>query len=108
MTPDVGRPAPQGAAHGARRGAHPEPARLRNVEPDRYPSWHAIYLDNVERRYRIIYIRVGNRPDAEDLTAQVFQAALGPLQTSASIGEVRAYLLATSRTVLAAHWRRHY
>jgi RNA polymerase sigma-70 factor (ECF subfamily) len=108
MTPDVDRPAPQGAASGARRGADPEPARLRSVEPDRYPSWEAIYLDNVERLYRIIYSRVGNRPDAEDLTAQVFQAALGPLQTSASIGEVRAYLLATARTVLAAHWRRHY
>jgi RNA polymerase sigma-70 factor (ECF subfamily) len=27
---------------------------------------------------------------------------------SASKGEVRAYLLATARTVLASHWRRHY
>src|SRR6476660_10031878 len=108
MTPDSGRPCPQGPASGVPRGVDSEPARLRSVEPDRYSSWEAIYLDNVERLYRIIYNRVGNRPDAEDLTAQVFQAALGPLRTSASIGEVRAYLLATARTVLAAHWRRHY
>jgi RNA polymerase sigma factor (sigma-70 family) len=81
---------------------------LHSVGPDTYPSWDAIYLDNVERLYRMLYGRVGNRADAEDLTAEVFQAALKPLRTSASIGEVRAYLLATARTVLASHWRRLY
>jgi len=82
--------------------------RLHSVGPDAYPNWDAIYLDNVERVYRMMYARVGNRADAEDLTAEVFQAALKPLRTSASVGEVRAYLLATARTVLASHWRRHY
>ena len=82
--------------------------RLHSVGPDAYPNWDAIYLDNVERLYRIMYARVGNRADAEDLTAEVFQAALRPLRTSASVGEVRAYLLTTARTVLASHWRRHY
>jgi RNA polymerase sigma factor (sigma-70 family) len=107
MTPD------SGCRRGTSASGEPErpenaPPRLRSVEPGSYASWEAIYLDNVERLYRIMYSRVGNRPDAEDLTAQVFQAALGPLRTSASIGEVRAYLLATARTVLAAHWRRRY
>jgi RNA polymerase sigma-70 factor (ECF subfamily) len=82
--------------------------RLHSVGSDAYPNWDAIYLDNVERLYRIMYARVGNRADAEDLTAEVFQAALKPLRVSASRGEVRSYLLATARTVLAAHWRRHY
>src|SRR5580700_9004924 len=82
--------------------------RLRSVGPDAYPNWDAIYLDNVERLYRMMYARVGNRADAEDLTAEVFQAALKPLRASASVGEVRAYLLVTARTVLASHWRRHY
>jgi RNA polymerase sigma-70 factor, ECF subfamily len=82
--------------------------RLHSVGPDTYPTWEAIYLDNVERLYRMMYARVGNRADAEDLTAEVFQAALKPLRTSASIGEVRAYLLATARTVLASHWRGRY
>src|SRR4029077_4315593 len=82
--------------------------RLHSVGPDAYPYWDAIYLDNVERLYRMMYARVGNRVDAEDLTAEVFQAALKPLRASASVGEVRAYLLATARTVLASHWRRHY
>jgi RNA polymerase sigma factor (sigma-70 family) len=81
---------------------------LHSVSGDSYPDWEAIYLDNVERLYRMMFSRVGNRPDAEDLTAEVFRAALGPLRTSASVGEVRAYLLTTARTVLASHWRRRY
>ena len=80
--------------------------RLHLVGVDTYGDWEAIYRDNVERVYRLMFLKVGNRPDAEDLTAEVFLTALGPLRTSASVGEVRAYLLATARTVLAAHWRR--
>ena len=71
-----------------------------------YPDWEAVYRDNVERVYRTMVAKVGNRPDAEDLTAEVFLTALRPLRVSASVGEVRAYLLATARTVLARHWRR--
>jgi len=81
---------------------------LRSVSGNSYPDWEAIYLDNVERLYRMMFSRVGNRPDAEDLTAEVFRAALGPLRASASVGEVRAYLLTTAHTVLASHWRRRY
>ncbi|MFF2076153.1 RNA polymerase sigma factor [Kitasatospora sp. NPDC058162] len=71
-----------------------------------YPDWDAIYADNVGRIYRLMFAKVGNRPDAEDLTSQVFTAALGPLRPGAEIGQVRAYLTATARTVLAEHWRR--
>ena len=73
---------------------------------DQYPDWDAIYRDNVIRLYRLMYVKVGNHPDAEDLTTEVFVAALGPLRVSASRGEVRAYLTATARTVLAGYWRR--
>ena len=83
-----------------------EPPRLRVVGDDAYPDWDAIYLDNVTRIYRLMYAKVGNRPDAEDLTAEVFLAALGPLRVSASRPEVRGYLAATARTVLAGYWRR--
>ncbi|WP_374216156.1 RNA polymerase sigma factor [Frankia sp. R82] len=54
----------------------------------------------------MMFAKVGNRADAEDLTAEVFTTALRPLRISASIGEVRAYLNAVARTALAAHWRR--
>jgi RNA polymerase sigma factor (sigma-70 family) len=76
------------------------------VNGETYTGWEAIYLDNVHRVYRLMFSKVGNRPDAEDLTAEVFLTVLRPLRTSATVGEVRAYLLATARTVLAAHWRR--
>jgi RNA polymerase sigma factor (sigma-70 family) len=104
---------PGGSQPDERPGPPPETdeARVRGlriVSPDSYPDWEAIYLDNVERLYRLMYSKVGNRPDAEDLTAEVFQAALVPLRVTASTGEVRSYLLATARTVLAAHWRRRF
>lgn len=78
---------------------------LRLVPDARYPDWEAVYDDNVTWVYRMILGRVGNRVDAEDLTSEVFLAAMRPLRLTASIAEVRAYLRATARTVLAAHWR---
>jgi RNA polymerase sigma-70 factor (ECF subfamily) len=71
-----------------------------------YPDWEAVYRDNIGWVYGLMFSKVGNRLDAEDLTADVFTAALRPLRVSSSRGEVRAYLLATARTVLAGHWRR--
>ena len=75
------------------------------VGADAYVDWDEIYIDNVGRVYRTLYAKVGNRPDAEDLTTEVFLAAYRPLRIAASRGEVRAYLLATTRTVLASFWR---
>lgn len=84
----------------------PEPPGLRLVGDDTYPSWEEVYRDNAERVYRLMFSRVGNRPDAEDLTTEVFLAAMPRLRPDASVGEVRAYLRATARTALAEHWRR--
>src|SRR6266702_3700262 len=53
---------------------------------DRYPDWDAIYRDNVVRLYRLMYVKVGNHPDAEDLTTEVFMAALGPLRGHEHLG----------------------
>ncbi len=91
-----------------RRRSRPEDGRLhlQVLTDDRYADWEAVYRDNVDRLYRLMYARVGNRPDAEDLTAEVFRAALGPLRLDVSKGEARAYLLMTAQTVLASHWRR--
>ena len=83
-----------------------DPARLRVVDPEGYADWEAVYRDNIDRLYRLMYSRVGNRPDAEDLTSEVFRTALGPLRLASSKGEVRSYLLTTAQTVLASHWRR--
>ena len=90
-------------------GGGPEPAGrplhvVRAV--DAYADWEELYADNVVRLYRLLYSKVGNRADAEDLTTEVFLAAFGPLRLEASRGEVRAYLAKTARTVLASFWRR--
>jgi RNA polymerase sigma-70 factor (ECF subfamily) len=79
---------------------------LHVVDDDVYADWESVYRDNVTRLYRLMYARVGNRPDAEDLTSEVFSTALRPLRLSSSKGEVRSYLLHTAKTVLASHWRR--
>jgi RNA polymerase sigma-70 factor (ECF subfamily) len=84
----------------------PDVARLRVVDADAYADWESVYRDNIQRLYRLMYARVGNRPDAEDLTSEVFRTALGPLRLASSKGEVRSYLLTTAQTVLASHWRR--
>lgn len=55
------------------------PPRLRVVADGGYPDWEAVYQDNATWVYRTIFARVGNRADAEDLTAEVFLAGLRPL-----------------------------
>jgi RNA polymerase sigma factor (sigma-70 family) len=89
-----------------RTSGEPDATRLRVVDADSYPDWESVYRDNIDRLYRLMYSRVGNRPDAEDLTSEVFRTALGPLKLALSKGEVRSYILTTAQTVLASHWRR--
>ncbi|HSR25755.1 MAG TPA: sigma factor, partial [Candidatus Eisenbacteria bacterium] len=78
------------------------------VEGESYADWESVYGDNLLGVYRLVFRQVGNRPDAEDLTEEVFLAALPRLELPAPVLSVRAYLSATVRTVLADHWRRHY
>jgi RNA polymerase sigma-70 factor (ECF subfamily) len=92
---------------GSHSGAGGAPVtRLRAVDSESYADWDAVYRDNIALVHRLMFAKVGNRPDAEDLTTEVFLATLRPLRLPASIGEVRAYLLATARTVLARYWAR--
>lgn len=86
----------------------PAPRRFELVSGETYSGWEEVYVDNVAGVYRLIFVRVGNRPDAEDLSEEVFLAALPRLRLPAPVQSVRAYLVATARTVLAWHWRHHY
>jgi len=76
------------------------------VDSASYADWDAVYRDNIGLVHRLMFAKVGNRPDAEDLTTEVFLAALRPMRLPSSVGEVRAYLMATARTVLARYWAR--
>lgn len=81
---------------------------LRVVAQPDAATWEAVYREHVVPIYRYSFARTGNRPDAEDVTAQVFLRALPRLRLAASSGEIRAYLLTTARSVLAEHWGQHY
>jgi RNA polymerase sigma-70 factor, ECF subfamily len=61
-------------------------------------------LDELELVYAFIYARVGNRPDAEDLTQQVAMKAIPRLRQGAPASAIRGYLFATARSVLGGFW----
>ena len=63
-----------------------------------------IALDELELVYAFIYARVGNRPDAEDLTQQVAMKAIPRLRQNAPASAIRGYLFATARSVLGGFW----
>jgi Sigma-70 region 2 len=64
------------------------------IDGDRPLDWEGVYRDHVTSIYRLLYYKVGNQHDAEDLTAQVFLEALPRLRASASGGEIHMYLRA--------------
>src|ERR671934_2926777 len=66
------------------------------------------YQTHVTAIYQYIYSRVGNRPDAEDLTAQVFTKAINGMRTDVSVPELRSWLYRVAQTTLADHWRQYY
>jgi RNA polymerase sigma factor (sigma-70 family) len=83
-------------------GPSPEPGKLvplpsKGAAPD-------VVLEALDLVYAFIYARVGNRPDAEDLTQQVALKAIPRLRADAVPASVRAYLMVTARTVLATFW----
>ncbi len=87
---------------------NPEPDRPAEPVPAIYPNWEAVYQDNVVGIYQLVFRKVGNAADAEDLAEEVLIQTLKTLRLPAPVPTVRAYLVKTARTVLADHWRRHY
>jgi RNA polymerase sigma-70 factor (ECF subfamily) len=67
-----------------------------------------IYEAYMAQVYRFIYRQVGNREDAEDLTAQVFLKAIRSLDRTRDEASIRGWLFQTARTTLADHWRQFY
>jgi RNA polymerase sigma-70 factor (ECF subfamily) len=67
-----------------------------------------VYDAHVVGIYRFIYARVGNRPDAEDLTAQVFVRAVEQLDTDREPGQVAAWLYRVAHNATADYWRAFY
>ena len=67
-----------------------------------------VYDEHVVGIYRFVYARVGNRPDAEDLTAQVFVRAVEQLDTTRQPGQIAAWLYRVAQNAIADYWRAFY
>ena len=83
------------------------------ADPDVRPAdqrgrFEEIYDEHVVGIYRFIHARVGNRPDAEDLTAQVFMRAIEQLDTTRDRGQIVSWLYRVSQNAIADYWRAFY
>jgi len=83
------------------------------ANPDARPAvdhgpFEKIYDQHVVQIYRFIHARVGNRPDAEDLTAQVFMRAVEQLDTTRDPGQITAWLYRVAQNAIADYWRAFY
>ena len=67
-----------------------------------------VYDAHVVGIYRFVYARVGNHPDAEDLTAQVFVRAVEQLDTEREPGQIAAWLYRVAHNATADYWRAFY
>jgi RNA polymerase sigma-70 factor (ECF subfamily) len=75
---------------------------------EQHGRFEEIYEAHVVAIYRFIHARVGNRPDAEDLTAQVFMRAVEQLDTTRDGGQIAAWLYRVSQNAIADYWRAFY
>ena len=70
--------------------------------------FEAIYAEHVTPIHRFIYARVGNRPDAEDLTGQVFMRAVEQLDVDRPAPQISAWLYRVAQNAVADYWRAFY
>ena len=70
-------------------------------------AFEQIYEEYFDKVYRYIYVRVGNPPDAEDLTEEVFLKALQSIGSFQWRGvSIAAWLFRIAHNVVVDHLRR--
>lgn len=75
------------------------------MEPEPLAGAYSSFVTPI---YLYLCRRVRKRPDAEDLTSQVFVKAVRKMRTDASTTEQRRWFYRVAQTTLADHWRKHY
>jgi RNA polymerase sigma-70 factor (ECF subfamily) len=71
-------------------------------------AFERLYQENLGLVYHYIYSHIGNRHEAEDLTADVFLKAARTFDLSRAAHSGRTWLLLIARTTLADYWRVYY
>jgi RNA polymerase sigma factor (sigma-70 family) len=71
-------------------------------------DFQTFYQQNLDLVYHYVYSKVGNRQEAEDLTAQVFLKALRGLNLKRGPHSMRNWLFRVARTTIADYWRAYY
>ena len=64
--------------------------QVASAESQEHLTW--AYQTHVTAIYQYVYSRVGNRPDAEDLTSQVYMKATRDMRNDVSIAQLRSWL----------------
>jgi len=72
------------------------------------PTLEVLYQRHVRSIYRFVYSKVGNREEAEDLTAQVFLKAARGIDATRDALSAQGWLFQVARTTIADHWRAVY
>lgn len=76
---------------------------VKNHDPEAFGKLYDLYFDQI---YNYIYWRVGNQPDAEDLTEQVFLRALEAIDNYKWRGvPISAWLFQIARNFTIDHFR---
>lgn len=86
-------------------------AHLPEAEEKADADFHAIYLRNIRRVYRLCYLRLGHKEDAEDAAQNVFARWLRAGTVFESEEHEKAYFLRAacneSNNVRKSFWRLH-
>jgi len=67
-----------------------------------------LYRHHLDYIYRYVYMHVGTRADAEDLTSEIFLRMVENLEQYRGGGKFRSWLLGIARHVVNDFWRTHY
>lgn len=66
----------------------------------------SLYRDNLRFVHNYLYVRLGNRQDAEDMTALVFEKAWVSLKNYQPTGSFKAWLFTIANRTLVDHYRQ--
>jgi RNA polymerase sigma-70 factor, ECF subfamily len=71
-------------------------------------DFQTFYQDRFQSIYHYVYSKVGNREEAEDLTAEIFLKAARDINSECNSYSRRKWLFLVARSTIADYWRRQF